>query len=363
MFVAVMTAVASAGDDKDRNHMRKSRRWVAFARGVTDGFFNSPEAGRIGDNLLLYQHHTGGWAKNVNMARYLDRKERKRVEAAKGDSDESTIDNGATTTEITYLARLYNATGKDKYRRAAERGIDYLLEAQYDNGGWPQFYPRRYGYYRHITYNDGAMINVMRLLDKAAHGIKPFTFLADSTRERASRAVEKGIDCILKTQVRQNGEPTVWCAQHDEHTLQPAKARAYELVSLSGSESAGVVLFLMSLPDPSEDVKKSIEAAVEWFRQSAVKGLYKDYFTDEKGRRDYRMKPCPQDDFPCHPLWARFYTIDGNRPFFCDRDGIVRYDISEIGYERRNGYSWYNEAGAEVLNRYDEWRKTHGKEN
>ena len=59
----------------------------------------------------------------------------------------------------------------------------------------------------------------------------------------------------------------------------------------------------------------------------------------------------------CEPLWARFYELETNRPFFCDRDGIKKYDISEIGYERRNGYSWYNNGGLKVLAKYKEWKK------
>lgn len=52
-----------------------------------------------------------------------------------------------------------------------------------------------------------------------------------------------------------------------------------------------------------------------------------------------------------------FYTLEDNRPFFCDRDGVKKYDISEIGYERRNGYSWYNNAGLKVLKKYEQWKK------
>ena len=40
-------------------------------------------------------------------------------------------------------------------------------------------------------------------------------------------------------------------------------------------------------------------------------------------------------------LWARFYEIGTNRPIFCDRDGVAKHDLSEIGYERRNGYACY----------------------
>ena len=59
--------------------------------------------------------------------------------------------------------------------------------------------------------------------------------------------------------------------------------------------------------------------------------------------------------------WARFYDLETNRPFFCDRDGIKKYDISEIGHERRNGYSWYNKDGSKVLKRYEKWKKEQNK--
>lgn len=92
----------------------------------------------------------------------------------KNDVNASTIDNGATTTEIIYLSRLYNATHDETYKEAAIRGLDYLFEAQYENGGWPQFYPRPKGYYVQITYNDNAMINVMNLLRDVSNG-NPFS--------------------------------------------------------------------------------------------------------------------------------------------------------------------------------------------
>lgn len=348
-------------DSKFGRLKKPSVKWTRMAREFSDEFFFTPEAIRIGNNVLLYQHTTGGWPKNENMSRRLDNKELRQVMKQKKNADESTIDNHATTTEIVFLARLYGSTGMEKYRKAVERGLNYIFEAQYDNGGWPQFYPRNYGYYTHITYNDEAMVNVLKMMRDVSMGEKPFAFLPDSVREKANAALYKGIDCILKTQVRRNGKLTVWCAQHDEKTLQPAPARAYELVSLSGSESAGIVLFLMSLPDPSQEVKNSIEGAVEWFGDSKITGLKKEYFTDEEGRPDYRMVACEQDDNPCDVLWARFYNIEDNRPFFCDRDGVKKYDISEIGHERRNGYSWYVTAGSQVLEQYKDWKEKYGK--
>ena len=42
---------------------------------------------------------------------------------------------------------------------------------------------------------------------------------------------------------------TAWCAQHDEKDYRPRPGRTYELASLSGAESVGVVRLLMSLED------------------------------------------------------------------------------------------------------------------
>ncbi len=331
-------------------------KWVKAAARYPDSFFTTQEARRVGDNVLLYQHNTGGWPKNVQMQNPLTAKERLAVEAEKGNENESTIDNGATTTELRFLARLYNATRDSRYLDGFNAGMGYLFRSQYANGGWPQFWPRPKGYYIHITYNDDAMVNVLRMLDKTARGEEPYAFVSDSTRAKAREAVSRGVDCILKTQVRQNGRLTVWCAQHDEQTLLPAKARAYELPSLSGGESIGIVRFLMSLPDPSPEVRRSIEAAVEWFRTSKIEGKKLERFTNADGKPDLRMADCTAGE-PCEPLWGRFYTLDSNRPFVCDRDGVVRYDLSEIGYERRNGYSWYNRHGLALLKEYEEWKR------
>lgn len=280
------------------------------------------------EQYLLTQLPTGAWAK----------------EAAPG---LSTIDNGATYTQLEALAKAHLATGDARYAAAFRRGFEYLLKAQYPNGGWPQFYPLRNGYWDHITYNDDAMIGVMKLLSAE------YTFLTADERARASRAVAKGIDVILKTQIVQNGKLTAWCAQHDERTLAPAKARSYELVSLSGSESVGIVEFLMGIEKPSPEVVSAVKAAVAWFESVKINGI-------RIVRRDGDRVVVDDPDAP--PLWARFYELDTNRPFFCGRDGVVKYKLSEIESERRNGYSWYTERPAKLLrDSYPKWLDSRGR--
>ena len=100
---------------------------------------------------------------------------------------------------------VHEANGDDRLADAARRGIEYLLKAQYENGGWPQFYPLIDGYYTHITFNDGAMIGTMRVLRDAASGKPPYEFVDDDLRERSRRAIEKGLDVILKCQIVVDG--------------------------------------------------------------------------------------------------------------------------------------------------------------
>lgn len=335
---------------------RLYKNWVKLAPAFKEEFYQTEEAVRIADNVLLYQQTTGGWPKNIFIPKELTGEEKAKVIADKTNVNESTIDNGATSTEITYLAKVYNATGDQRYKKAVAEGLQYLFNAQYGNGGWPQFWPRPKGYYTEITYNDNAMVNVMKLLQQVYEKQKPYTFIPDSVCAKARQAFDNGITCILNTQVRQNEKLTVWCAQYDAQTLKPAKARAYELVSLSGAESDNIVLLLMSVKNPSIEIRNALEGVIKWFEKVKIEGYKLESFINEEGKNDCKVVACTN----CLPMWARFYDIDTNQPFFCDRDGIKRYNLSEIGYERRNGYSWYNNDGVKVFKQYEKWKKENG---
>ncbi len=359
----------AAGVPQVRSEFTRSRRWRcnnrAFSLVIAQLmaiFLFQPAAGQegpqreatprrsvalqIADNVLLYQRDTGGWPKNYDREQVLTEEQRQRVIAAKSNLD-STIDNGATHKEIRILAAAYNATNEEQFKEAALRGIRFLLEAQYDNGGWPQSFPRARGYTRYITFNDNAMIGVMSLLRDISGNRKVFSFVPADIIERCQRAVERGIACILKSQIQVNGRLTVWCAQHDEVTLRPQKARSYELASLSGSESVGIVRFLMQVEDPSEEVVQSILSAVGWFQRSQLKGI-------KVVRVEQRTMPGGFDrvvvrDPDAPPMWARFYDIDTNQPIFCSRDGVPQKSLADISHERRNGYSWLGSYAQALL--------------
>lgn len=318
-------------------------------------FFKTPDAMRIGDQILLWQRSTGGWPKNIDMVSPMSDELKAEVAADKDRQDDSTTDNDATTIQLTYLARLYKVTAAPRFRDAFQSGVEYLLSGQYDNGGWPQFWPEMRDYQIHITFNDDAMVNTMTLLRDIASGEAPFDsdICDEALKQRMRDAFDNGVRCILATQIVVDGEPTVWCQQHDRETLAPAKARSYELPSYCSQESAAIVRLLMEIPNPSPQIIRAVDGAMKWFEANRIKCFS---YTRENidGKWIATLVENPKDDTP---VWARYYDLENCQPFVCDRDGIPRRNLDEIGEERRNGYSWYNDRPSYLFPLYQAWKK------
>lgn len=339
----------------------ETRQWKELTQLEESAWFSSPEAKTIADNVLLYQRDTGGWPKNIQIHKILSLAETENVKKQKTRRDDSTIDNGATCQEMLFLSKIYRQTKDEKYKTGFLNGLQYLLNAQYKNGGWPQYYPLVKGYYTHITYNDDAMVNVLLLLKELKDKTGLYSVELDAeTYKKTENAFNKGIECILKTQYRQNGILTAWCAQHDEHTLLPANARSYELASLSGKESAGIVTLLLSIKNPGVEVQQAIHSAVNWFEKTKIINLKEEKTIDSNGKVTDKKMIITENTIP---LWARFMELENNEPFFCDRDGVKKKSIEEIGSERRNGYAWYTNEPEEVLKKYHNGLKSDSGEN
>lgn len=334
----------------------KKMTWKSITENKDMTWFETPEAKQMAENVLLYQRDIGGWPKNIEVQNELSTSEKQNLNKLKTDPKGCTTDNGATCQEMLFLSKVYSKQPDERYKVAFLKGLIYLITAQYKNGGWPQYYPLKEGYYTHITYNDNSMVNILNLLkevkDKTGYYSIP---VSDEIAKMAGDSFNKGIDCIIKTQYKQNGNLTAWCAQHDRETLQPAQARAYELPSLSGKESAKITLLLMSIENPSEEVKNAIETSVAWFKKTMITGIKIESVPTGKGDKKDRVVVESPD---AEPLWARFMELSDNRPFFCDRDGKKKYSLAEIGYERRNGYAWYTNEPKEVLKKYEKWKKS-----
>jgi len=311
------------------------------------------------DNMLLFQRDNGGWYKQFHGKAFkydvVFTDTQKAEIADEVNKGEATIDNEATCKEIRYLVKIYKTVNNPKYLAAAENGIRYLLKAQYKNGGFPQYYPDKSLYRAQITYNDNAMLNALNILQDVALKQNGLEIVDAKLIAPSADAVSWGIDCILKTQIKVKGKLTAWCQQYDQNTLQPAKARAFELPSITASESVGLTRFLMAQPNPSPAIKTAITASVEWLKAVKLEGIKVVQF-DAPGTPKGTDKRVEAD--PSSTLWARYYEIDTNKPFFSDRDGIVRYSIQELGYERRNGYAWYGTWPQKLIEKdYPNWAR------
>ncbi len=338
MLALIALALPNIGIAKHsvRQYLRQPAPWYA-----------SDEAKRIAANILSYQSDLGGWPKNIDTTSTIFQGSRRELQP--------TFDNDATTDELRFLARMYDATQDETYRAAFLRGFNYILKAQYANGCWPQYFPppaRKYP--RRITFNDDAMVRLMEFLREAVRD-KSYDFLDAGQRRSAQQAFDRGIQCILKCQIKIGGKRTAWCAQHDEVDFQPRIGRSYELPSLSGAESVNVVRLLMSLDSPSPQIIDAVEGAVAWFREAELHGIRVEIRPDEKSPKGSNKIVVKDPAAP--PMWARFYEIGTNQPIFSDRDGIPKRELSQIGYERRNGYAWLGNWPQRLLEReYPAWR-------
>lgn len=341
----------------------RSRRWAAFDH--PDDWYREREARHIADCILSFQTPAGGWSKNMNMAgelrspgmlfapdntsRFLTGSDFD-VSLDRGWSYVGTFDNDATTLQMRFLAKFISSNTKDmaRYRDAFQRGIDYIVDSQYPNGGWPQVWPLSGGYHDAITFNDNAFINILDLLNDIRSGAKSFEFISAETRDRAEKTFQLAMKCLLAAQVAVDGQRTIWPQQCDVLTLQPTSARNYEMPSLASGESAGILLFLMKIPNPDSEIVAAIDAGAAWFQANGIR----DKVFKSSGSDGRHLSSAPGSG----PIWARYYEVGTNRPLFGDRDKTIHDSVDEISKERRAGYSWFGDAGKRVLQHYEKWK-------
>lgn len=351
--------------------------------------YKQNDAIQIAENILLLQRKTGGWGKLLSPTkeptlRQLFSEETYYYTFDKSDvapysHKSSTIDNGATHSHLRYLLRAAKATNNERYKQAAIKAVEYLLKAQTTTGGWPQNYPNTSSYGGNVTFNDDAMVGVMWAMREVASG--EYGFIDSTVKADANLAFIRGVDFIVNSQIVIDGIKTAWCAQHDRLSFMPAGGRIYELPSVSGAESVGIVKLLMSIETPSDAVKEAVISAIEWFENVKIhnRELIKVTSPEYKKTMTLYIKEDPSAtsaskkvftgpgyDYKfvknnnAKPIWARFYDLETQKPFFVGWDGIKKADISDIDLERRLGYKWYG-YWPENLIKYDwpKWKKKH----
>ncbi len=271
-------------------------------------WYGSTEAQEIADIVIAVQKNNGGWMKNDQLHK-LSSSEYQRLLGEK--NGRSCLDNVATTQEMRYLARVWKATGNDTYRQAFLRGLQMIQTAQKGCGGWSQYLPlsNDNGYQDYITFNDDLMVNIMKLLRDIRQNQGDFADITDAdTRTWCQSAFDRALQCILDCQVNIDGKYAAWCAQHDTVApYLPTEGRPQELPSISGYESANLLTFLMSIDDPSDELKSRITAAVNWLDAHKIPNHAVEDYTNTAGQKDRHII----EKNGTH-LWGRFIQIGGN---------------------------------------------------
>jgi PelA/Pel-15E family pectate lyase len=343
-------------------------------------WWSSDEALKDAHNIITWQVADGGWSKNIDMVTkprapgdlYDANNENRFPDLADFDKpvDPSwhyiaTLDNDSTWMQIRFLARVATAllaahrdADAAPICASVQRGVEYLLDSEYPNGGWPQVWPLEGAYHDAITINDDAMTHAVEILNDVAQGAADYKFLPAAMVKRAGPAAQRGIDCLLKLQITENGVKTAWAQQYDALTLEPTSARNYEMPALTSDESFPVVEFFMSLPNPTPAEVAAVHAACAWFVKVEIFGFRygSGNFMADRSSPGGRMLVAVEG---AGPIWSRYYQIGTDKPIFGDRDKTIHDNVNDLSLERRNGYSWYNTEGIAVLNKYKTWAKAH----
>jgi PelA/Pel-15E family pectate lyase len=337
----------------------KGSRTMPLAQ--ADSWYGSAQARHVADVIVSFQTPAGGWSKNMPRDGAPRQPGQSFVAAhAQAHPDDvawgwvGTFDNDATTTEILFLARVAAlAPGRDgdAYRASVLRGLDYIVNAQYPNGGWPQVYPLQGGYHDAVTFNDGAIVEILAVLSRVAEGKGAFAFVPPAQRATAAEARQRGIACVLATQVVIDGRLTAWSQQYEAMTLAPAGARNYEPAALASAESADLLAYLMEIEAPSPAVSTAIEAGVAWLEATAIHEREWQH-----GAQGAQLLVRPG----AAPLWARYTSLASGQSLFGDRDLTLHDDVMEISAERRNGYAWYGTSSQKALVGYAAWKRRPG---
>ncbi len=348
-----------------------------FGQGMSlrhdDAYFGTAPARHIADVIVSFQTPGGGWSKNMGFSGALRlpgqpyaANNLNRVNIQPNDFDTprdpkwnyvSTLDNDATNTELHFLAKVQAQTpGKDgdAYRASFIKGIHYLLAAQFPNGGFPQVYPLEGGYHDAITFNDNAVSESAETLSDVAEAKPEYAFVSADLRKQAAVAVSRAIQCILASQTTIDGKKTIWPQQEDALTLAPVSARNYEPGALAASESADLLEYMMSLPNPSKELVASIQAGVAWLKGAAIYGFE---YSGGRGVAGGRRLVAKEG---AGPIWSRYYSIPAQKPLFGDRDKTLHDDVNDLSLERRNGYAWFSNGEQKTIDDYAAWAKANG---
>jgi PelA/Pel-15E family pectate lyase len=220
----------------------------------------------VAEGLIAAQHPAGGWnylhdfAGEESTRRWYDTIGRCgwRLEEFHHYYGNATFDDAGTSEASQFLLRLYLERRSSRLREPLQRAVRFVLDSQYENGGWPQRFPRAEGeeeYVRYVTFNDAVSDENIKFLLMVYHT------LGD---ERALAAIRRAMEIFPATQ--QLAPQAGWSLQHHHETLAPMGARTYEPLSLATHTTAGNIAQMLDFYEWTGDRRfiARIPEALAW---------------------------------------------------------------------------------------------------
>jgi len=217
-------------------------------------------------------------------------------------ADAVSFDDNQTQGVIRFLIKLNKYIDDDDLEESIEKALDLLLEAQFENGAWPHYYPKQGNYHDYATFNDGCINDCVNALLDAYKYYKRDKYL--SSIERAGNFIY-----ISQLPPPQPG----WAQQYNEF-LQPVWARTFEPPSVSPLVTLHNVNTLMDiyLVTKNKTLLEPIQDALDWVRSTKL----------SNGK------------------YPRFVELETGKTLYYDRGRIRVESLDELSVERRSTYGY-----------------------
>jgi len=284
-------------------------------------------AEEVAGALTWGQHPSGGWNYHIDFggeASVRDWYETigwrgRRLEEFRHYYGNATFDDAGTVESGKLLLRLYMERQDPKYRPPLDRAIQFVLDAQYPIGGWPQRFPinREYSngglpdYTANITFNDEVNANNVAFLMMVYQALG---------ERRVLDPLRRGMGVVV---LAQQGQPQPgWALQYTPE-LQPAGARTSEPPSLATHTTFAAIEQLMQFYRWTGETKylARIPEAIAWLDK-------------------LELPAARQLNGFTHPT---FIELGTDRALYLKGSGSWTGDTrNEVVYEPRDGVSWVN---------------------
>jgi rhamnogalacturonyl hydrolase YesR len=262
-------------------------------------------AGRAADLVVNLQLPNGGWFSE--MPAYGDQPAPWFVAIAPW----ATLDDDVTSGSVRFLLALWQETGDARYRDAAERGLGLLVAAQLDDGAWPLTWRPRIRRWLAPSFEDLPSLN-----DAATSAVIETLVYAARVLDRPAllEPARRGADWLVAVR---KGRPG-WTQQYSMDG-EPVPGRRFEPIALATWETRHALEALDAVASATGDQRycEPFAAALDWFARAELR---------------------PR-------CWARFYSLEGERPIFLDRGGNPVSDV----HRAKRPYRWTGDFGIPYL--------------